>query len=333
MPTQTIPEGINDSELIRVINTGQRQPGEPSKMQAMAALRTSRSYRREQVFSSILADRQEQPRFRRMAVMGLYELGGARAERVLIEHWRNADEDIAPTIAQALGRIGTARAASVLRDIEALAPPAARARVAFAASLLAYRHNLDGNEIEVPKGDRLIGLAPDSESTEVRVIEPHYREKNLAMEAIRREPLGVSLTSQNGQQFECGPNTFVFLWNRSFPWRGLRGIIGRKGVAGVLFRKSRFEDKYSLSSVVLGTPDGNVYQLSVHNSSGEILYAGMMDLSAANGRFDIQACRRSGAVPIEFKGAIRNGQMVMESARSAVTVHNPRRPTRAPDIS
>ena len=333
MPTQTVPEGIDDSQLISIINTGQPGPGGLSKMRAMAALRRSRSTRKVEVFSSILQNRHEQPRLRRMAVMGLYELGGLRAERALIETWRNGDEDIAPAIAQSLGRIGSARAAPLLRELLANAPREARARETFAVSLLAYRHNLDGNEVEVPRGDGLIALAPSSDNVEIRVTEPNYRQSSLALAALRREPIGVSLMTQNARQFECGPNTFVLLWNLAFSLRRLGRINTQKAVAGILFRKSRFDDNYSLSSVILGTPDANGLQISVHNSGGEALYAGMIDLSTAEGRFDIQACRRSGANPIEFKGAIRDGQMVIESARSAVTVHNPRIPSRAPDIA
>ena len=332
MPTQTVPEAIDDSQLISIINTGQPGSAGLSKMRAIAGLRRSRSTQKVEIFSSILANRHEQPRLKRMAAMGLYEVGGYRAEQALIENSRNADEDIAPVIAQALGRIGSARSAPILRELLANAPRAARVRETFAVSLLAYRHNLDGNEIEVPSGDSLIELLPSSDSVEIRVTEPDMRKSNRALAALRREPIGVSLTTQNAHQFECGPNTFVLLWNGAFSLRRLGRSNMRKGVVGILYRQSWFDDDYSLSSVILGTPDGNGLQISAHNSGGKVLYAGMIDLSTAHGRFDIQACLRDGANPIELKGEISNGQMVLESARSAVTVHNPRIPSRAPDI-
>ena len=131
-------------------------------MRAIIALRHSRSTQKAEVFSSLLADRQELPRFRHMAVTGLLELGGVGAERALLESVRNADELTAAPLALALGRIGSPDAETAISGLRSRALPAQRSQVEFAMSLLAYRHNLAGGEVAVPAADSLLSINRDS---------------------------------------------------------------------------------------------------------------------------------------------------------------------------
>lgn len=333
MATKTTPEGIRNTRLIQIIMTNQPGPDGLSKMRALTALRQSRSTKKVEVFSSILANRQEQRRFKHMAARGLYELGGQRAEQALTENARNVDEYTAATFAQALGRIGSERSVSVMSELQTVALPAAKARAAFATSLLAYRHHLEGHEVEAPRDDQLMELPADSEAIDMKVAKAGEDEATLAMAALKQEPVDVSLTVENAQQIICGPNNFVLLWNREFAGQQLRRLQERKGVVGLLFRRSRFEDAYALSSFVLGTPDGERLKVSLHRSSnGDMMYAGWVELSGAEARFDIQAVKRPGASAIKFTGSISNGQLAMDAARVATRVQSRREPIRASDM-
>jgi hypothetical protein len=262
-----------------------------------------------------------------MAALGLYELGGEQAERALIANVPNVDAQSAATVALALGRIGSPDAVRVTQELEAMASPDSKSRAAFGTSLLAYRHNLPGHEVQVP--GQMLEIAPSSEVQDIQVNPAAMAESNLALVSLEQEPVDVDLTTENAQQIVCPPNTFLFLWNRHIMGSRLRDLQSHKGVIGLVFRKSRFKDAYDPSALVLATPRGSEIQLTLHRSNGSVQYAGSLVLHANETRFMLRTAERPGSVAIEFSGAIVDGRLTMEAAHSAVTALRRRQPKRA----
>ncbi len=332
MPTKTLPPSITNATLIDIIRKPAGGAAGLGKMRALSALRLSRSTKKVEVFSAVLADRQELTRYKHMAIFGLYELGGERAEQALIDNVPNADAQTAATVAEALGRIGSPSAIRITRELEAMASPDSKPRAAFATSLLAYRHNLPGHEVAA--AGQLAMIAAGSEVNQIKVSRAVSDEANLAMAALEREPVGVNLDLERAQYIECPPNIFLLVWNRQFSGSQLRNLRTRKGVLGLLFRRSRFEDAYALSAFVLATPKDDGLQLTLHRSNGIVQFAGLLVLDANEARFTISSVERPGAVAIEFSGAIRDGQLNVASARSALTASRKREPKPVPaDLS
>ena len=108
----------------------------------------------------------------------------------------------------------------------------------------------------------------------------------------------------------CEPNTFVWLWTTDAAAQGFSALAERKGVAGVLFRRSRLENAYALSAIGLGTPTRSGVRLTVHRAdSGTILYSGMV---APDGALDLRARDQPGlaavAISARVRGRGRRGQ-------------------------
>jgi len=298
-----------------------------SKMRAMTALRRSRSTQKVAVFSSVLEDQAELPRFRNMAVAGLLELGGVRAEQALVESAPHVDEYTAATLAQALGRIGSPDSIGVLRDLRTAAAPAVKGRVDFAISLLAYRHNLSGDEVDVPASNRRLKLEAGTRTLPIAVAAARRTEFETANHALKREPLGITLSPEGARRIVCGPNAFLLLWNEEFVGRRLAALRQRKGVAGVLFLKSRFEKGYSVSSTVLVTPGRRNLKLSLHKLGGDVMFAGSVTFGRdGQTRLDLRSVRRPGAAAMEFSGTIANGRLKIEGAPSSATAQKRRVP-------
>jgi hypothetical protein len=143
----------------------------------------------------------------------------------------------------------------------------------------------------------------------------------MAALALETEPLDVDMVMSNAQRVECHPNTFVWLWTE----QGASDLakMGR-GVAGVLFRKSRFGDTYSMSAIALTNPRRNGVMLTLHRPpTGDVMYAGLV---SADGSVELRSRKRPGQAAIELQVNVGRGRFKVRDARSAVLVRERRTP-------
>jgi hypothetical protein len=313
MATTTHDPGLTRAQLIKVVRTGQDIKG-IGKMRALAALQSRRRKDVGDILLAVVADPGEAPRFRHMAVLGLYNMGGTSAEEALTTASRHADELSAPTIAMALGRVGTADDLPVVEKLEGVAARHAKARAAFGATMLAYRHRLDGHDVRPPTGKALQELGR-KRSKPIASAKARADVAARALDALADEPLGIELTTERGIRIVCEPNTFVWLWTADAAAHGFSALAEQKGVAGVLFRRSRLENAYSLSAIGLGTPTRSGVRLTVHRAdSGTILYSGMV---APDGALDLRARNHPGMAAVAISARVQAGVAEVETAKSA----------------
>jgi hypothetical protein len=325
MSTKTQDIGLTRAQLIKVVRAGGETKG-VGRMRALAALQNRSRRDAGDVLMEVLADQREAPRFRHMAAVGLYRLGGAVAEEALVAASRRADELSAPAIAMGLGRIGSAKRLATIERLEAVAAPPAKARAAFAATLLAYRHRLPGHDVRAPGGNALQELGR-RKSQPIEAAKARADLAARAAAALDETPLGVDVATENAVRIVCGPTTFVWLWARELAATGFSALAERKGVAGVLFRKSPVDNAYALSAVGLGTPTRTGVRLTVHRAdSGKILYSGLV---APDGALELKARNQPGLAAVAVKARIEAGRVAVATAKSAVVVREARTPKRS----
>lgn len=326
MATKTADLGLTRAELVKVVRTGKGVKG-VAKMRALAALQGRGRDDVGDVLMAVAADKSEAPRFRHMAVLGLYKIGGTSADEALAAVSKHADELSAPTIAMALGRVGTANRIAELQRLERIAAPHAKARAAFATTLLAYRHRLDGHDVRAPAATVLQELGSKrSQSIEATAATADVADQALA--ALADEPLELDLTAQDAVQITCEPNTFVWLWTKDTAAVGFSAVAERKGVTGVLFRKRRLEEGYALSALGLGTPRQAGVRLTVHRAeSGTILYTGLV---AADGTLELKARNQPGLAAVAISARVEAGRVEFKTAKSAALVPKAKTPKQSP---
>lgn len=325
MATKTQDLGLTRAQLVKIVRTGGATKG-VAKMRALAALQSRERKDVGDVLMEVVADDREAPRFRHMAVLGLYKMGGTRADAALAVASGHADELSAPTIAMALSRVGTAERLAMIERLEGVAAPHAKPRAAFAATLLAYRHRLDGHDVRAPTGNALQDLGR-RRSQPIEATKARADVAARAMAALTDEPLELDLTTESAVRIVCEPNTFVWLWAKDAAARGFSALAEQKGVAGVLFRKRRLETGYALSAVGLGTPTRAGVRLTVHRAdSGKILYLGLV---AADGALELKARNHPGLAAVAISARIEAGRVEIKTAKSAVVVREARTPKRS----
>jgi len=322
MATTTDEPDLTRAQLMKVVRTGAAVNG-VGKMRALAALQRLQRKDVGNFLLEMLADKEEAPRYRHMAVVGLYKLGGARANEALGAAAEHADALSAATIATALGRVGNADRLPVVERLATLAAPHARRRAQFAATLLAYRHGLDGHDVRPPTAKALQDLGR-RRSQPIVVDKARADLAARALEALAEEPLEVDLTAENGVRIACEPNAFVWLWTKDAAAKGLSALADQKGVAGVLFRRRRFANAYALSAIGLGAPSRAGVHLTIHRAeSGQVLYAGTV---AADGTLELKARNFPGLPAIAGRARVAAGRVEVMTAKSARRVLEARAP-------
>jgi len=324
MTTRTRDPDLTPTQLAGIVRSAEPEKG-IGKMRALAAIQLRPGADVSGLLQQILADKDEPPRFRHMAAVGLSRLGGDLARKNLEEAAQRADEASAVPIALGLGRIGAPDDLTIVERLAEIAPAHARSRAKFAASLLAYRFALPGHEVAVPP---MIELpTPDRDRARPIGVRPAApAEAGRALKALEIEPLDARITPTNAARFECQPNNFVWLWSTDSAGNAL---AARKdlAIAGVLTVRSPVEDTYSVSLVGLVTPgrDGNL--ITLHRpQSGEVMYAGTVD---AEGWFVLKARDWPGLAAVEISGRIVDGKIEAAVALSATVVAKAKVPKRA----
>jgi hypothetical protein len=211
----------------------------------------------------------------------------------------------------------------IVLELESKVKPVLRNQVQFAASMLAYRHNLGGHEVSVPTGNQLLNIESGAPVVSIRVTDARPSDSELATGALKRDPIGISLTPQGAQRIECDPNDFLLVWDNEFGGRRFARLKQRKGIAGVLFLKSRFEEDYCISALVLATPGERDVAISLHKPWGAVVSAGSLQFeNESSAGLVLKSVRRPGAAAMQFSGSITNGRLKIEGAQSAATVLN-----------
>lgn len=322
MATKTATPDLDDDRLLEVVR-GRMRPDDMSPLRAMVELRR-RGPEAEGALLSVATDARGTPRFRHLATMGLYELGGERAEAGLARAAAAADRFTAPTVAMALGRVGGRDRLELVEEMGRIADDVGRERAAFGATLLAYRHGLGGHDVRAPRGNQLMDEPEGRGGRAIELAKARAATVRHAMEAAEREPVGVELTNTGATTLECEPNTFTWLWTVD---GAERTASGERGVAGLLFRQHRFDKGQSLSAIGLVSSTRGGGQLTIHRAdTGTVLYSAKL----SGGELSLRAAKVPGHAAVAIEASLgRGGAVQVERAVSGTVVREARTPSRA----
>lgn len=322
MASTTDTPALTRAELAEILRTGVPHHG-VSAMRAVSALgrRSRKDY--TDLLLEVVTDSAKQPRLRYIAALEVYKVGGDRGEVALVEAARRADAGSAPALALGLGRIGGADKIALVEQLAATTPRHARPVADFAATLLAYRHHLDGHDARAPSSRAMQDLGR-RRARPIEVSTARAPDLDRALAALSSEPIDVALDRSSAWRVNCEPNTFVWVWSADSKGGSLGALGETRLVAGLLLRRHPIEPTYSLSAIGLATPTRGGVRLTVHRAgSGRVLYAGVID---RDGNAQLQARDHPGLAAVDIRGRVGEGGAEVLSARSAVLAQKARSP-------
>ncbi|MGH9875744.1 MAG: HEAT repeat domain-containing protein [Pyrinomonadaceae bacterium] len=295
-----------------------------SRQGAMAGLLASDFPNKDHDFAAVLENEQEAPRIRYLAAVTLAKVETPAAQDLLIRSLRIRDQRVRAGVLVGLGRIGDQAA------LEAIERQKDNSREAhFAAALIAHRIGAVGHDLPVPEDRNFVDL-PANVGRPVQWERPAPSDVEVCLRSLVSDPFGVRFAEDPAYQIRCGNRFLMALFNRELvAGDTLRIVRERKTIAGVVALRNETNGLYSVSLLLLTSPDPKTrgINLLLHQTKGQLAYGARVRVREDAAEFSIRALPRPGAIPVQVEGIFQAGKVEITSALSAMFVQSRRQPS------
>lgn len=281
------------------------------------------------ILNKILSNDADEKMFRKLAATNLWKVNTRLSYNYLLKASKEIkDPEILIAIVKVLGRVGDKKALSALKWMHSSRNKLLVQQAEFASSLISYRHNLRGNEINIP--EQFIDM-PDNDNIKLNFVNPEQSEKDIFKNSILEESYGIEFSEKGMFQYTCPGGVSMLAFNKYiFQGNSINLLMNQKNLLGVLATKNNEEGKYSVSYLILTSPAIKVGQVNIliHRISGVQAWAGTTsDVSSDMVKFKLRTATRIGIVPMELEGIIyADGSVNFVKAVSAGKVLEKRHP-------
>lgn len=256
-----------------------------------------------ETLEQITADDSRPTELRTIAAVGLRGLHDSRSTPALLSAARSSDPALARRAFEALGRVGTPQTLTELKKIKAPRGPASRS-LAFARSLIAYRHGLSGQKLKLPSKATTTAL---DESRALRL--PAARMSPRAWAALKpaldSAELPLAPTERPPIEILCGRERLLLLPNPTLDTAAPQTALKRPLVAAVLMRHSPALARWYVSEYVFAHPSkGMVAELIGARASGTVVHRGRIVTDGAMLRLELQALDSPLTAPTRVSAAL-----------------------------
>jgi hypothetical protein len=268
-----------------------------------------------QTLEAIVADPRRPAELRTIAAVGLSSLRDGRSAGALLAAAKSDDAGLARRAVEALGRLGTPATLAELKKLQLPAGPAARS-LAFARSLIAYRHGIDGERIALPPRATLTTI------DERRAVAlPAARLAPQAWAALKPALQGAETTIAPADkppiEIRCGAERLLLVVNPLLDGAGAAQALGRPLVAAVLMKFSPTLARWYLAEYVFAHPArAGAVQLVGARPSGRVVHGGSLTGAGAAWSLQLQALDSPLAAPTRVTATLGGAAGVALQARA-----------------
>jgi hypothetical protein len=308
---------LDAGELLELEATVRGEAHKPYRVRAMGALVDARGAGATGVLAQVLSRRNEDSAVRAAAA---FQLGraGPPAEKQLIAAIRGRPQTtVAFAAAGALAKVGTPAAIAPLKAL-AKRDDALGAQARFAATVVAFRHHLKGQEPRASARAKILELPRRGRAPLFsRALE--RPEAMAAFEDLRHDTYGMRLAPGRALRLDCGPERYLIALNPD------AAELDRPNIAGLVAQRAPTDNSYSVSRLVLTWRgrDG-VINVGVFRPSGQLAFAGTATEKGQRTTFRLQSVAGRGNPPADVRGILEAGKIVQMTGSAAAI-----RPTRS----
>jgi hypothetical protein len=291
-----------------------------SRSMAIKMLLTSKVLKPAILLKKVLEDDNEEPKFRRLAAVGLWQLNTTES----IGYLQNSikivkDPDTLTAIVKCLGRICNEKELVEILEIKRTAHGVLAAQASFAASLISYRFGLQDNDL--PMSRDFVEM-PRTPNQRLKLIAALNEEADLFNNCMAHEPYGIELSNDSLLQFNCPAGDWIIGFNSIFRnGNAVELLKKRKTFLGIVAAKHNEDGHYSVSYLILSMPQagGDKVDILINRITGEPAWSGTTTtLSANQAKFLIRTVGTIGIVPMEIEASINvKGNIIIDSAITA----------------
>ncbi len=323
LPAEAAAQALSSARLATVVRSEQAtsEPLRELIRRRPAALR--------QTLEDIVADSARPAEQRTIAAVGLGSLYDGRSIDALLAAANSADASLARRAVEALGRVGTP---DTLRALESIAVPAgpARGSLAFARSLIAYRHGLAGHRVTLPRKTDITTVEPTrAQPLPVHRLAPQAWAELRA--SLREVPAAAAPTDRPPLELRCGQDRLLLFVNPAIEGQAPARAFTRQVVAAVLMKWSMALRRWFIVEYFFAHPQrGAPVQVIGVRPTGTVVHAGTASLDAASVRIALQALDGPLAAPTRVDAVVAAGQELSVEALVEADRSRNRNPPRLP---
>lgn len=263
----------------------------------------------------IVTDPARPAELRTIATVGLSGLRDARSTPALMSAARSGDAALARRAFEALGRVGTPQTLAELKTLKAVAGPAARS-LAFARSLIAYRHGLASHKLALP---RKAGVTPLDASRAQRLPVARLQPRPWAAlkPALEGADITLAPTERPPLEILCGRDRLLLLPNPALDAANAATALKRPLVAAVLMKHSPTLARWFVAEYVFAHPaQGMVATLIGVRPTGTVVHSGRIVAEGAGLRLELQALDSPLAAPTKVSATLGTAAGVVLQAHA-----------------
>jgi hypothetical protein len=284
---------------------------------AIAQLAASDDPQRLRDLQAVLENPHEVAGLRSLAALYIGSIGTPAAVNILIANARTQTGGVLARIVELLGRIGDRRALAAVREVAARAEHPLATRARFAASLIAHRLELVGDEPTAfrevsyldPSDPRLVAIS-------IRSADPREAAQVPARLTTRYD---IELAERPAYEIVCGRRKDFFLLNRRLVGRAAAERLERiPAVIGLVCTRDPEADTYAVSAVVLTAPHRrDQVEIRAFGPNGQELFGASGHVRAGLLHFRLLSVTRRAARQVEIIGTFGPDGLSIVSARAA----------------
>ena len=308
LPSEAAVHALGTAALSAAVQRPQPQP------EALRELVRRRPAQLRQTLEQIVADPARPAELRTIATVGLSDLRDGRSTPALLSAARSGDASLARRAFEALGRVGTAQTLAELKTIKAPAGPARRS-LAFARSLIAYRHGLSGQKLALPR-KAVVTPIDASRAQRLPVARMAARPWAALKPALDGADVSLAPTDRPPLEMLCGRERWLLLPHPALDGAQAAMALKRPIVAAVLMKHSPTLGSWFVAEYVFAHPaKGQVAALFGVRPTGTLVHSGRIVAEGAALRLELQALDSPLAAPAMVSATLGTAEGVMLQAR------------------
>jgi len=274
----------------------------------------------------VLTDPQAPSRVRMRAATALARCDREAAREILMSAVGIDDPVVLVGVMRALGMVGELDALKAIDRVMPTLNGRGRDQAEFAHTLIAHRlGRVDASAFHAGAEKPLEPARDCGRRVHIRPARSSAVERCLT--SIGSGPYGIEVDEQAVLAFSCDRSSGALLLNRASTGRGALDVLrARPAILGLEARRDNASGDYSVSAVLLTTPNGDAIDLAVHLTNGTRVFTGRAELRGGGAHWSLRAIQRPGAFPFRASGMFADGQLNIEIAESGTRVAQRLRP-------
>jgi hypothetical protein len=284
----------------------------------MDLLQSSGFSNRHRDFEAVLQDENQPIEARCLAATNLGKIATDTAMKILVQNSNVYNERVLASVMSALGRIGDESTLDLIIEVKKRGQGLAAAQAEFAAKLIVHRLGLTERNYTEAKGEYPLGLDLPC-ARPFRVSRPDDADAERCVWSLGSQPFGIELDEHSMYQARCGKNTWMVALNRDFSdAAGFEALTARKGILGVVALRGERTNSYSVTYLVLTSPDNQRQEMDVllYRPHGELCFRGTARVTRHVAQFSLFALPQPGAVAVKIAGTLENGELKIGTSLS-----------------